>query len=313
MLPTVTGPGALAFAVQLKALTDQEFRYQPKLSGLRIIETAHDNGLRMTARLREYEVKDLLSLTRFFGFSAETFSLAVNLLDRFLAVMKIQPKHLSCVGLSCFYIAVKTTEEKKNVPMANELIRISQNRFTVSDMMRMEKIILQKLYWKVKAPTALYFLRLFYRRIQDTLEDDCKEIMNVERLEAQLKACHCSFTFSKVKPSLLALSLLALELQEQHDHEHIDKLLNTFQCLQQQLTPKVPPPPRLVPNEYNPESEGVLCPEWSPMRLGKSIAVATENKVWSSACWSPKDYCSTDDLMLRVHGKCRSEKETWLS
>ncbi|CAB1337656.1 unnamed protein product [Coregonus sp. 'balchen'] len=223
MLPTVTGPGALPFAVQLKALTDQEFRYQPKLSGLRIIETAHDNGLRMTARLREYEVKDLLSLTRFFGFSAETFSLAVNLLDRFLAVMKIQPKHLSCVGLSCFYIAVKTSEEEKNIPVANELIRISQNRFTVSDMMRMEKIILEKLYWKVKAPTALHFLRL-------------KDILNIERLEAQLKACHCSFTFSKVKPSLLALSLLTLELQEQHDHEHIDKLLNAFQSLKQQLT-----------------------------------------------------------------------------
>ncbi|XP_014054170.1 cyclin-G1 isoform X1 [Salmo salar] len=236
MLPTVTGPGALPFAVQLKALTDQEFRYQPKLSGLRIIEMAHDNGLRMTARLREYEVKDLLSLTRFFGFSAETFSLAINLLDRFLAVMKIQPKHLSCVGLSCFYIAVKTSEEEKNVAMANELIRISQNRFTVSDMMRMEKIILEKLYWKVKAPTALHFLRLFYSCIQDTLEDDCKEILNIERLEAQLKACHCSFTFSKVKPSLLALSLLALELQEQHDHEHVDKLLNAFQSLQQQLT-----------------------------------------------------------------------------
>lgn len=93
MLHTVTGPGALPFAVQLKALTDQEFRYQPKLSGLRIIETAHDNCLRMTARLREYEVKDLLSLTRFFGFSAETFSLAVNLLDRFLAVMKVRPGH----------------------------------------------------------------------------------------------------------------------------------------------------------------------------------------------------------------------------
>lgn len=41
------------------------------------------------------------------------------------------------------------------------------------------------------------------------------------------------------QPSLLALSLLALELQEQHDHEHVDKLLNAFQSLQQQLTVSV--------------------------------------------------------------------------
>ena len=91
MLDTVTtGPGALPFAVQLKALTDREGRYQPKLSGLRLIEQANDNGLRMTTRLREFEVRDLLFLTRFFGFSSETFSLAVSLLDRFISVMKVR-------------------------------------------------------------------------------------------------------------------------------------------------------------------------------------------------------------------------------
>lgn len=75
--------------VQLNGLLEQELRYQPKVSGLRIIESAHDNGLRMTARLRDFEVKDLLSLIQFFGFRTETFSLAVNYLDRFLSKMKV--------------------------------------------------------------------------------------------------------------------------------------------------------------------------------------------------------------------------------
>jgi len=239
MLDAVTtGPGALPFAVQLKALMDREGRYQPKLSGLRLIEQAHDNGLRMTTRLREFEVKDLHFLTRFFGFSSETFSLAVNLLDRFISVMKIQPKHLSCVGLCCFYIAVKSTEEERNVPMANDLIRISQKRFTVSDMMRMEKIIMEKLYWKVKAPTALRFLRLFHGHIQEQLDADSKNILNLERLEAQLKACHCSFVFSKVKPSLLAMALLSLEAQEHYDPENADEMSLALLSLQQHLSIK---------------------------------------------------------------------------
>jgi len=238
MIDTVTTPGALPFAVQLKALTDVEGRYQPKLSGLRLIESAQDNGLRMTARLRELEVKDLLSLTRFFGFSSETFSLTTSLLDRFLSVMKIQPKHLSCVGLCCFYIAVKSSEEEKNVPLANDLIRISQNRFTVSDMMRMEKIIMEKLYWKVKAPTALRFLRLFHSHIQEQLDAESKEILSLERLEAQLKACHCSFIFSKIKPSLLAMALLCFEAQDQHDPEHVDNISEALKRLQQQLNIK---------------------------------------------------------------------------
>lgn len=235
MIDTVTGPGAQPFAVQLKALTDLEGRYQPKLSGLRLIEGAQDNGLRMTARLRELEVKDLLSLTRFFGFSSDTFSLAISLLDRFLSVMKIQPKHLSCVGLCCFYIAIKSSEEEKNVPLASDLIRISQNRFTVSDMMRMEKIIMEKLYWKVKAPTALRFLRLFHSHIQEQLDAESRKILSLERLEAQLKACHCSFAFSKVKPSLLAMALLCYEAQEEYDPEHNDKIPESLNSLQQQL------------------------------------------------------------------------------
>ncbi|XP_028272259.1 cyclin-G1 [Parambassis ranga] len=238
MIDTVTGPVAQPFAVQLKALMDLEGRYQPKLSGLRLIESSQDNGLRMTTRLRELEVKDLLSLTRFFGFSSDTFSLAISLLDRFLSVMKIQPKHLSCVGLCCFYIAVKSSEEENNVPLANDLIRISQNRFTVSDMIRMEKIIMEKLYWKVKAPTALRFLRLFHSHIQEQLDGESKTILSLERLEAQLKACHCSFVFSKIKPSLLAMALLCFEAQDQHDPEHMDEISEALKSLQQQLNIK---------------------------------------------------------------------------
>ncbi|XP_004696828.1 cyclin-G1 [Echinops telfairi] len=200
---------------QLNALLELESRCQPKLCGLRLIESAHDNGLRMTARLRDFEVKDLLSLTQFFGFDTETFSLAVNLLDRFLSKLKVQPKHLGCVGLSCFYLAVKSVEEERNVPLASDLIRISQYRFTVSDLMRMEKIVLEKVCWKVKAATAFQFLQLYYSLIQENLPFERRNCLNFERLAAQLKACHCRIIFSKAKPSVLALSIIALEIQAQ--------------------------------------------------------------------------------------------------
>ncbi|XP_056308656.1 cyclin-G1-like [Danio aesculapii] len=236
MIDQVTGMGVLPFAVQLKSLLDQT-RYQPKHCGLCVIESAQDNGLRMTVKLRDYQVRELLSLTRFFGFCAETFSFVVNLLDRFLAVMKIQPRHLSCVGLCCFYITVKTSEEK-NVPLASDLIRISQNRFTVHDMMRMEKIILEKLNWMVKAPAALHFLRFFHSHIQEKVDTESKRTLNIERFEAQLKVCHCSFTLTKLKPSLLALSLLALEIEDQHEYEPVPALKEALDCIQQSLNVK---------------------------------------------------------------------------
>ena len=89
MIEVLTTTDSQKLLHQLNALLEQELRCQPKVCGLRLIESTHDNGLRMTARLRDLEVKDLLSLTQFFGFDTETFSLAVNLLDRFLSKMKV--------------------------------------------------------------------------------------------------------------------------------------------------------------------------------------------------------------------------------
>ncbi|XP_032885123.1 cyclin-G1-like [Amblyraja radiata] len=200
---------------QLNRHLEQEPKYQPRISGLKAIESAHENGIRMTVRLRDLEIKDLLSLSQFFGFSTDTFVLAVSLLDRFLGLMKVQPKHLCCVGLCCMYLAVKSVEEVRTIPRVSELIGISQCRFTVSDMKRMEDIILDKLHWRLKGPTALNFLRLFHELVQNCSTSDRKEILNLERLESQLKACSCRFIFSKTKGSVLALSILALEVQTQ--------------------------------------------------------------------------------------------------
>uniref|UniRef100_G1U1T6 Cyclin-like domain-containing protein n=1 Tax=Oryctolagus cuniculus TaxID=9986 RepID=G1U1T6_RABIT len=208
MIEVLTTTDSQKLLHQLNTLLEQESRCQPKVCSLRLIESAHDNGLRMTARLRDFEVKDLLSLTQFFGFDTETFSLAVNLLDRFLSKMKVQPKHLGSVGLSCFYLAVKSIEEERNVPLATDLIRISQYMFTVSDLMRMEKIVLEKVCWKVKATTAFQFLQLYYSLIQENLPFERRNNLNFERLEAQLKACHCRIIFSKAKPSVLAFSII---------------------------------------------------------------------------------------------------------
>jgi cyclin G1 len=183
----------------------------------------------MIAKLWDFEGKDLLSLTQFFGFDTETFSLAVNLLDRFLCKMKVQPKHPGCVGLTCFYLAVKSIEEERNVPLATDVIQVSQYRFTVSDLMRMEKIVLEKVCWKVKATTAFQFLQLYYSLIQENLPFERRNSLNFERLEAHLKACHCRI-FSKAKPSVLALSTIALEVPAQKCTE----LTEGLECLQKQ-------------------------------------------------------------------------------
>ena len=170
----------------------------------------------VSAKCRDTRVEELWGLTSFFGYSTQTFVQAVNLLDRFLAIMKVgvlsnvkcfsksqhksvycvflvyhvpitsvtnnpfdlmrhwltpiavvllwqvQPKHLPCIGVCCLYMASKLVEEESNVSPTHELIRISQSKFTVSDLCRMEKIISEKLSVEPNAVTALTFLHLYY-------------------------------------------------------------------------------------------------------------------------------------------------------
>uniref|UniRef100_A0A4W5QSM0 Cyclin G2 n=1 Tax=Hucho hucho TaxID=62062 RepID=A0A4W5QSM0_9TELE len=187
---------------ELKSNISQESYFLPRETGLNIMESAAENDNGVSAKCRNAKVEDLWSLTSFFGFSTHTFVLAVNLLDRFLAIMKVQPKHLPCIGVSCLHIAAKMVEDECNISPTHELIRISQSKFTVSDLSRMEKIISGKLNLELKAVTALTFLHL-YHAVIISLTSEREEIPSIGRLEAQLKACLCRLVFSKAKVRII--------------------------------------------------------------------------------------------------------------
>ncbi|KAJ8402125.1 hypothetical protein AAFF_G00373600 [Aldrovandia affinis] len=197
---------------ELKANFEQESIYLPREKGLILLESNLENDKQISARCRDAKVEDLWSLTSFFGYSTQTFVQAVNLLDRFLAMMKIQPKHLSCITISCLHMAAKVVEEECNISSTHDLIRISQCKFTISDLNRMENIISEKLNFKCKAVTALTFLHL-YHEVTLLHTSERKDSVSLDKLEAQLKACLCRIVFSKAKPSVLALSLLAQEIE----------------------------------------------------------------------------------------------------
>ncbi|XP_069834269.1 cyclin-G2 [Dendropsophus ebraccatus] len=207
-----TSNEAFKLLKQLNVHLEQENKYQPREKGLILIESTAENDNTICPKSRNAKVEDLWSLTNFFGLRMETFVLAVNILDRFLAIMKVKPKHLSCIGVCCFQLAARVVEEDCNIPSIHDVIRISQCKCTVSDLKRMEKIISEKLHFEFKATTALTFLHL-YHTIVLCHSSERKEVLSLEKLEAQLKACNCRLIFSKAKPSVLALCLLTLEVE----------------------------------------------------------------------------------------------------
>ncbi|XP_017267631.1 cyclin-G2 isoform X2 [Kryptolebias marmoratus] len=184
---------------ELKSCCAEEDNFLPRETGLKLMEsTSPEVHSGVSAKCRDSRVEELWSLTSFFGYSTQTFVQAVNLLDRFLTNMKVQPKHVPCIGVCCLHIAAKMFEEESNVSPSHELIRISHSKFTVSDCSRMEKIILEKLCVEPKAVTALTFLHLYYSAV-NSLFAGREEIPSIGRLEAQLKACLCRLVFSKAK------------------------------------------------------------------------------------------------------------------
>ncbi|NP_001335064.1 cyclin-I isoform c [Homo sapiens] len=66
---------------------------------------------------RDEVIQWLAKLKYQFNLYPETFALASSLLDRFLATVKAHPKYLSCIAISCFFLAAKTVEEDERIPV----------------------------------------------------------------------------------------------------------------------------------------------------------------------------------------------------
>eukprot|EP00879_Flechtneria_rotunda_P009136 GHRR01009565.1.p1 GENE.GHRR01009565.1~~GHRR01009565.1.p1 ORF type:complete len:387 (+),score=79.22 GHRR01009565.1:220-1380(+) len=90
----------------------------------------------------------------------ETLFLAVAIMDRFLdASLGVPCGVLQLVAVACMLLASKQDEVVH--PCVEELTDIAANCFQVQDLLRMERILLDALSWRIKTPTAYTFLHLY--------------------------------------------------------------------------------------------------------------------------------------------------------
>ncbi|ELT89346.1 hypothetical protein CAPTEDRAFT_86653, partial [Capitella teleta] len=127
-----------------------------------------DDNKVVTSIHRDAAINNMRLLCVFYGYAPMTFALAVNLLDRLLGKVKAHPKYLSCISACCFLISAKSVETSTFIPSAVELVKLSQCGGSSADLMRMERLILDKLQWQVQhAATPLLFLQLFHTLLAD--------------------------------------------------------------------------------------------------------------------------------------------------
>lgn len=149
----------------------------------------------------------------------ETLSLAISILDRFLSSIKARPKYLRCIAIACYFLAAKTSEEDESVPLLQDLASSSSCGCSPSEILRMERIILDKLNWDLHAAAPLEFLQIFHAMVLSCKSQFLVGLLGLNPsqhmalLTQQLHHCLADHTLLQVRGSMLALALITLELE----------------------------------------------------------------------------------------------------
>lgn len=125
-----------------------ESKFQPSL----VLPEDSNNG-EVTVGARDGAAHVLRCLKMWYDFPSDVLFVAVNLVDRFLSKMKVRPKHMACISVGSFLLAVR--QLKLNIADTDDLVCISQCRCTTGDVERMSTIVSTT---KTTLPSAQFHL-----------------------------------------------------------------------------------------------------------------------------------------------------------
>lgn len=120
----------------------------------------------VTEKMRTILVDWLVDVHLKFKLHPETLFLAVDIVDRYLAVARVSRSQLQLVGVTAILLAAKYEEIWP--PEVKECIHISANTYTRDELLRMERAICAALQFKLTVPTPYPFLV----RMLETTEAD---------------------------------------------------------------------------------------------------------------------------------------------
>ncbi|XP_055587595.1 cyclin G [Uranotaenia lowii] len=197
---------------KLSELLALEPKYQPNL----FLPQLSCNG-EITIGTRDGAAHVLRCLKVWYELPNDVLFAAINLVDRFLTKMKVRPKHMACISVSSFHLAV----QQLSLPQIDteDLVAISQCRCTSRDLVRMADIVANKLGVQINsAPvTALAFIRLFYYIFENAanalgLSDIFSSAVSLADLEMRLEILACDASCASIRPSELALVMIFTQM-----------------------------------------------------------------------------------------------------
>jgi len=107
--------------------------------------------------MRTILVNWMHDICRHFGMSQDTWFLAVNMVDRFLAKKSVSKSRLPLVGTGALFVASKF--EDVYGPTSEELSEMTDKVFEAEEILQMECILLNTLEFDLVVETPLTFVR----------------------------------------------------------------------------------------------------------------------------------------------------------
>ncbi|KAB7496256.1 G2/mitotic-specific cyclin-A [Armadillidium nasatum] len=156
----------------------------------------------ITASMRWILVDWLVEVAEEYSLHTETLYLAVSYIDRFLSQMSVKRDKLQLVGTTAMFIASKY--EEIYPPDVSQFSYITDNTYKVSQILRMEHLILKVLSFDIAVPTALVFVDYFGKLCK------CREeTLHLAMFLSELSMLD-SDPFLRYLPSKIAAAAMAL-------------------------------------------------------------------------------------------------------
>ncbi|XP_057949034.1 putative cyclin-B3-1 isoform X2 [Malania oleifera] len=153
----------------------------------------------ITPQMRSILINWLIEVHFKFDLMPETLYLTVTLLDQYLSLVAIKKNEMQLVGLTALLLASKYEDFWH--PRVRDLISISAESYTRDHVLGMEKLMLNKLKFRLNSPTPYVFMSRFLKAAQSDTKFEHLAFYLVELSLMEYEAL-------KFKPSLLCASAI---------------------------------------------------------------------------------------------------------
>ncbi|CAL9685390.1 unnamed protein product [Knipowitschia caucasica] len=147
---------------RLVTLLEAALHREARLWKVPVYKNGFIQGTDTSSAQHQEVIRWLGEMSRSFRFCPETFALGVCVLHRMLSTVKAQPKYLKCIAFTCLILAAKINEEDEVIGCVKDLVVLSGCSFSTAEILRMERIILDKLHWDLFTATTVDFIHIFH-------------------------------------------------------------------------------------------------------------------------------------------------------